>query len=117
MEHIKEPSLRDKLQLEFADKWLMIQQGILLLTPRFGKIYTTINILERLEQDIEILIAYPDREIEKSWRADFQTRYFDDSNVTYTTHLSIKKHKDKKFGIVIIDEIHLLSPAQREQVR
>lgn len=112
-----ELSLRDNLQLEFADKWLMTQQGILLLTPRFGKIFTSINILERLEPDIEILITYPDTKIKDSWEEDFETRVFDSSNVTYSTHLSIKKHKNKKFGIVIIDEIHLLSPAQREQVR
>jgi len=37
--------------------------------------------------------------------------------VTYTTHLSIKKQVGKKFGIVIIDEVHLLSPAQREATR
>ena len=106
-------SIRDKLQSEFADKWIETMRGILYLTPRFGKIYTTINILERIEQGIEILLAYPDTEIKHSWEKDFKTRGFDDSNVTYTTHMSLKKYVGKKYGLVIIDEIHLLSPAQR----
>ena len=107
-------SIRDELQAEFATTWLKEKHGILLLTPRFGKIYTSINILEQLEQGIDILIAYPDKEIKKSWEKDFITRNFNAENVTYTTHMSIKKHIGKSFGLVIIDEIHLLSPAQRD---
>jgi len=104
---------RNELQSKFANMWLAKRWGILLLTPRFGKIYTSINIMNQLPKDIEVLIAYPDRVIKQSWKDDFEIRKFDDSNVTYTTHMSIKKHMDKKFGLVIIDEIHLLSPAQR----
>lgn len=106
-------NIRNRLQSEFADKWIKTMRGILYLTPRFGKIYTTINILERIEQGIEILIAYPDIQIKESWEKDFITRGFDSSNVTYTTHMSLKKYVGKKFGMIIIDEIHLLSPAQR----
>ena len=105
--------LRDELQSKFANMWLAKRWGILLLTPRFGKIYTSINIMNQLPQDIDILIAYPDKVIKQSWKDDFEKREFDDSNVTYTTHMSIKKHMDKKFDLVIIDEVHLLSPAQR----
>jgi len=106
-------ALRNKLQMKFADTWLEKKRGILYLTPRFGKIYTSINILEKLDLGIDILIAYPDRTIKQSWKDDFESRGFDDSNVTYTTHISLKKHMHKKFGLVIIDEVHLLSPAQR----
>jgi superfamily II DNA or RNA helicase len=108
-----EENIRDKLQRIYADKWLETKRGILYLTPRFGKIYTTINILEKLESDITILLAYPDIEIKKSWEKDFKTRNFDDKFVTYTTHLSLKKFKGQKFGLIIVDEIHLLSPSQR----
>ncbi len=107
-------TLRDKLQTKFADIWLAKRHGILYLTPRFGKIYTSINILEKLG-DIEVLIAYPDIKIKRSWQDDFETRGYNDAKVTYTTHMSLKKHVDKKFGLVIIDEVHLLSPAQRIQ--
>lgn len=107
-------TLRDKRQLQFAEIWLESdRKKILNLCPRFGKIRTSINILKALKPD-SILICYPDKKIEQSWKEDFETLGFDDSIVTYTTHLSIKKYVDQKFDIVIIDEIHLLSEAQIE---
>jgi superfamily II DNA or RNA helicase len=110
-------TLRDQRQKEFADVWLNHGKfGILNLCPRFGKIYTTINILEKLKPK-SILIAYPDNKIKESWKKDFKTRGWDDSNVTYTTHLSIKKHLEESFDLIVIDEIHLLSEAQIEAVR
>lgn len=107
--------IRDELQAKFAHMWYQKQRGILLLTPRFGKIYTSINIFNLIGGQPSILIAYPDREIKKSWEKDFITRGYDTSNVTYTTHVSLKKFVDQVFDIVVIDEIHLLSPAQRFQ--
>ena len=107
-------TLRDKRQKEFAEEWLKWRWGILDLCPRFGKIFTTINILETMPDDVDILIAYPDREIKKSWQEDFKKRGYSNPNVTYTTHVSIKKYVDNKYDLVIIDEIHLLSDAQIE---
>lgn len=107
-------TVRDKRQAEFAENWLKWRFGILDLCPRFGKIYTTINILEKLPKDINILIAYPDKEIEKSWKEDFKKRGYKNKNITYTTHLSLYKHQDEKFDLIIIDEIHLLSESQIE---
>ena len=110
-------TLRDQRQKEFADVWLSHGKfGILNLCPRFGKIYTTINILEKLKPK-SILIAYPDNKIKQSWKDDFEKRGWDDSNVTYTTHLSIKKHLEESFDLMVIDEIHLLSEAQIEAVK
>ena len=107
-------TLRDKRQSEFAQMWLDNDKyGILNLCPRFGKIFTTINILEKLITPT-ILIAYPDNKIKESWQADFEEREYDTSRVTYTTHLSLKKHVDQEYDVVIIDEIHLLSEAQIE---
>jgi superfamily II DNA or RNA helicase len=107
-------TLRDKRQLEFANTWLKHGKfGILNLCPRFGKIRTSIHALEKLKLK-SILICYPDKKIEQSWKEDFEELKFDDSIVTYTTHLSIKKHIGKSFDVVIIDEIHLLSEAQIE---
>ena len=107
-------SLRDERQKEFADVWLQKRWGILNLCPRFGKIYTTINILEKMNCDISIIIAYPDVKIKDSWEQDFKTRGYNNSNITYTTHLSLHKHRTEEFDLVIIDEIHLLSDAQVE---
>lgn len=111
-------SLRDKRQQEFADVWLNNDKfGILNLCPRFGKIYTTINILEKMPKDISILIAYPDLKIKAAWEEDFKTRKYKNPNITYTTHLSIKKHTESHFDLVVLDEIHLLSEAQIEAVK
>lgn len=107
-------TLRDKRQKEFADVWLKHgKYGILNLCPRFGKIRTSIKILEKLKPE-SILIAYPDNKIKESWQSDFNDLGYDDSIVTYTTHLSLKKYAEQSFDIVIIDEIHLLSEAQIE---
>jgi len=107
-------SLRNQRQEEFAQVWLDKKWGILNLCPRFGKIYTTINILEKMNSNISILIAYPDVKIKDSWEEDFKARGYNNSNITYTTHLSLHKYVDNLFHIVIIDEIHLLSDAQLE---
>ena len=106
-------SIRDLRQEEFAKVWLKSKHGILLLAPRFGKIRTSIHALQKLKPE-SILIAYPDNKIKESWQADFEELGFDDSIVTYTTHLSLKKYADQSFDVVIIDEIHLLSEAQIE---
>tara|TARA_R110000868_G_scaffold14285_9_gene66422 strand:+ start:1613 stop:2692 length:1080 start_codon:yes stop_codon:yes gene_type:complete len=105
-------SIREKRQQEFADIWLKEKHGILNLCPRFGKIFTTINILEKMPNGISILIAYPDVKIKDSWEADFEKRGYYNPNITYTTHLSLKKHVDLGYDLIIIDEIHLLSDAQ-----
>ena len=111
-------TLRDKRQQEFADIFLEHGEfGILNLCPRFGKIYTTINILEKMDDNINILIAYPDLKIKAAWEADFETRGYNNPNITYTTHLSIKKHTETHFDLVVLDEIHLLSEAQIEAVK
>ena len=108
-------SLRDKRQQEFAKVWLNHGKfGILNLCPRFGKIYTTINALEKLPANSNILVAYPDLKIKESWEKDFETRGYKNTNITYTTHLSLKKYVDYFFDVIIIDEIHLLSEAQIE---
>jgi superfamily II DNA or RNA helicase len=106
--------LREQRQKEFADKWMNSGRfGILLLAPRFGKIRTSIEIFKQLKPS-SILIAYPDLKIEKSWKDDFEKFGYSHPDVTFTTHLSMKKYVDRKYGIVVIDEIHLLSDAQMD---
>jgi len=111
-------TLRDKRQQEFAQVFLdHAEFGILNLCPRFGKIFTTINILEKLDKNINILIAYPDLKIKSAWEEDFKKRKYKNPNITYTTHLSIKKHTAGFYDLVVLDEIHLLSEAQIEAVK
>lgn len=110
-------TIRDQRQLEFAEKWMNNGKfGILNLCPRFGKIRTTINILNKL-QPRNVLVAYPDNKIKDSWKADFEIMEYDDGNVTYTTHLSLHKYTEESFDMVVLDEIHLLSEAQIEAAK
>lgn len=109
-------TLRDKRQQEFADVWLNGKWGILNLCPRFGKIRTTINILKKM-RPTTILIAYPDVKIKESWQDEFRACNHVDGFITYTTHLSLHKHQDDVFDLVVIDEIHLLSEAQIEAAK
>jgi len=105
-------TIRDKRQKEFAQVWINHGRfGILNLCPRFGKIRTTIHILNELQSD-QILIAYPDNKIKQSWIDEFELMGYKNNNITYTTHRSINKYIDV-YDLVIIDEIHLLSPNQR----
>lgn len=107
-------SLRDIRQQEFANLWIeRDERGILNLCPRFGKIFTAINIMEKIKPT-SVLIAYPDKKIEQSWKEDFKKRKFVHNDITFTTHLSIHKYKENTYDLVIIDEIHLLSDAQIE---
>jgi hypothetical protein len=108
-------TLRDKRQVEFAKSWKdKGEYGILYLCPRFGKIRTSINVLKKFSKNANVLIAYPDNKIKQSWLDDFEALNYNNPNVTFTTHLSLKKYTDKLFDLIIIDEIHLLSEAQIE---
>jgi superfamily II DNA or RNA helicase len=108
-------TLRDQRQAEFAKAWKdKGEYGILYLCPRFGKIRTSINVLKEFSKDASVLIAYPDNKIKQSWLDDFEVLGYDNDNITFTTHLSLKKYVNKLFDLIIIDEIHLLSEAQIE---
>ena len=108
-------TLRDQRQAEFAKQWIdKGEYGILYLCPRFGKIRTSINVLKSYNDHCTVLIAYPDNKIKQSWLDDFEVLGYENPNITFTTHLSLKKYVDKTFDIIIVDEIHLLSEAQIE---
>jgi len=107
-------SIRDIRQNEFANTYLKSNgKCILYLCPRFGKINTTIKILEKaFKPNCNILIAYPDNKIKNSWEEEFDLRGYNNKNITYTTYLSLKKCVDNIYDLIIFDEIHLLSEAQ-----
>ena len=98
-------NLRDIRQKEFADIWLNSNRfGILNLCSRFGKCRVGITILNHFNSHSTTLIAYPDSKIKKSWEDEFEIMNYSNPNITFTTHLSLHKYKDKIFDIVIIDE-------------
>ena len=110
-------SIRDIRQQELATKWIKSGEcGIINAAPRMGKIKTSIFILQEKKYE-KVLIAYPDVKIKLSWKSDFKKWVYDDRNVTYITHMSLKKHVDEKYDLIILDEIHLLSASQVENVK
>jgi len=105
-------SLRNERQEEFANVWLNHGRfGILNIAPRMGKCKIAINVFNSINPK-SILIAYPDNKIRKSWEDEFVLWNYNPENVTYTTHLSLKKYVDESFDIIVLDECHLLSEAQ-----
>lgn len=110
-------TIRDIRQKEFADIFLQERRnGILYLCPRFGKCRVGINIFSSVIEP-KILIAYPDVNIKKSWTDEFEEMSYINSDIEFTTHLSLKKFKDNNYDLIVIDEIHLLSKAQIEIVK
>lgn len=111
-------SLRDKRQVEFANKWLEKKYGILYLCPRFGKIKTSIHIMEKMGKP-KTLIIYPIDTIKKSWQDDFVKWDYDPSGVDYVSTASLWKlvEQELDYELIIIDEIHLLSPANIEELK
>lgn len=108
-------TLREQRQEEFANRWIETGEfGILNLCPRFGKTRVGLLIFDKLQAK-KILIAYPDLKIKDSWERDFVKWNYQNDNVTFTTHLSLKKYVEEEYDIVVIDECHLLSQNQIEQ--
>lgn len=109
-------SIREERQEEFAYDYLESDgKGILYLCPRFGKCRVAINIFEEIRNP-KILIAYPNLSIESSWKEEFKITKFK-GDVTFCTHLGLAKHIKNDFDIVVIDEIHLLSDNQIQNLK
>lgn len=92
-------------------------RGILHLCPRAGKIRTSIRIFCKIQRKTQkvpkILICYPDKNIQQSWEDDFLTVGYNNPNISYVTHVSLAKEIGNHYDIVVCDEIHLLSPNQK----
>jgi len=105
--------IRTEKQKEFTELWIRKgQRGILYLCPRFGKCYVGINAIEKTKPS-NVLIAYPSLKIKEEWITNFEKRNCSYSNVTFTTFLSLHKYSSNIYDLIIIDEVHLLSDAQR----
>lgn len=104
--------LRNQRQIQFANEWLKTKYGILYLCPRFGKIKTTINCLEKFNKP-KVLIIYPVETIKKSWEDDLVKWGYDDGTLRYVTTTSLWKLAEtpELFDVIVADEVHLFSPA------
>lgn len=110
-------NLRDQRQKEFADKWLETRSGILYLSPRFGKCLCSIKIMRELGFP-KTLIIYPIETIRKSWENEFSKWEYTADNIEYCTTASLWKLAEdpKKYDLIIIDEVHMLSEANLKQL-
>lgn len=111
-------SFRDQKQASWADDFLGYGgAGILHLCPRAGKIRTSIRIFCRIQRKMgyapKILICYPDKNIQQSWEDDFLAVGYNNPNTHYVTHVSLSKEIGNQYDIIVCDEIHLLSPNQK----
>ena len=112
-------NLRDQLQEQWAEAYQQHSgEGILHLCPRAGKIRTSIILLKKIAKQIgrtpKVLIAYPDKNIQKSWEDDIEAVKYKNDEVYYVTHVSLGKVDDKDYDVIICDEIHLLSENQKK---
>lgn len=89
-------------------------QGLVHIAPRCGKSQTALKTALKIKAK-NILVAYPDNKIKNSWEEDIKKLSFNE-NIIFTTYLSIHKHIGK-YDLVILDEIHLTSEAQREEIK
>lgn len=106
-------NIRNLRQKEFANLWLNSNRfSILNLCPRSGKTRIAIFALQTYNNNLSVLIVYPDNKIRKSWETEFLIMGYDNKNITFTTYLSLHKYKDNRYDVVILDEIHLMSENQ-----
>jgi len=114
-------NFRDQLQEKWASEFMNHGNGILHLCPRSGKTRTTIRIFCKLQRLIgyrpRVLICYPDKNIQQSWESDFKAVGYNNPNVTYVTHISLKKEVQNQYDIIVCDEIHLLSLNQKSNFK
>lgn len=110
-------TLRDKLQIEWCNAYLNDGGSSLLdLCPRSGKSYVGTRIFKRLGKNPKILIVYPDKNIEESWKTAFKDLDYSNSNIKWSTYLSIEKNIDV-YDLVVLDECQLPSIRQKEAIK
>lgn len=118
-------NLRDQLQEKWAAEIYSTNTkglGIAHICPRGGKIRTSIRFFEMVKHQwrtkkLKVLICYPDKNIQQSWENDFLATGYDTTDVSYTTHMSLKREKGSNYDVIICDEIHLLSAAQKLELK
>jgi len=105
-------SIRDQRQREFAHEYVNSDRfNILHLAPRTGKCRVGVFIFNALHVK-NILIAYPDEKIRKSWEDEFKICNYPSDGIVFTTYLSLRKHTEEDYDLIVADECHLMSENQ-----
>lgn len=84
-------------------------RGIVLASVRSGKtriLLTTIREMsDNEEENISILLVYPNTDIKNSWINEMDKLYYF-PKITWSTFKSLKKYEDNKYDYIIVDEGH-----------
>ncbi len=103
--------MREQRQREATESFQQGDKSIIKAAPRFGKIKTSINIMERIRPK-KVLIVYPRNDIQEGWESDFKKWEYPEEGVEYTTYKSLYKRIHEQWDLVILDEIHEASVNQ-----
>ena len=106
-------SFRDEIQREAVETALKHTNGSIGLPMRTGKTKVGLEIANSFHS---VLVSYPNQPIFLSWKEDAEKFGINISHITFTTHISLRKHDLKSYDCVILDEIHAVSEAQWEYI-
>lgn len=114
-------TLQDKYQEDWSNKGYKYFQskkcGLYDICQRIGKIKTTLLTINKLNlKNPKILVSYPDNKIKTSWENDVIKWGYSHLNIIYTNTSSLEKYINDKFDFCIIDECHVLSSKQTDEV-
>jgi len=104
---------REEIQATALKAALGKQRAGLDISMGVGKTYIGLQYLDNLfkaanKPDVKFLIVAPKRDIFQSWKDDmekFKLSYLND-HATFSTYLSLTKHRPEHYDIVILDEAH-----------
>jgi superfamily II DNA or RNA helicase len=104
---MEQVNIRERIQREATDS--IVQNrfvGVVEVAPRVGKSKITIDALNTITKDINVLIMAPRKEIFESWKVEFDKwNLRDNINVEFLWSNSLKKNT-KAYHLIICDEIH-----------
>lgn len=107
---------REILQKQFSNEIIKNNYtGIFLLSPRFGKTKVVIDAINGL-YSWNVLISTPREDINKAWLSEF-IKWDLDFTPTVICNNSLLKQKGKDIDLLVIDECHLLSDNQINNIK
>lgn len=110
-------TIRDLRQKEYASLFMNSgKRGILYLAVRLGKTRIGLDILSNY-MGMDALVCYPENNIKDAWMDEAAVMGMQLKNVTFCNFSSLHTLKNRKFGIIIIDEVHDLSDGQIASLR
>lgn len=115
MINLKQREIQNKYIDKTVEFYKKNNSGYLDLAMRFGKCFTTIEVLKKLyTYDCTLLITYPDNKLKTTWEDEINLWEYTNPNVSFVNFSSIKKFVSQEFDFVVIDEFHAASETERE---